>query len=118
MLNIEGARPRQVKLDVRQILRYCNVAILSRLRLLSRLWLFWLYVQCQIIIQNQHREDQQQYHGEALTQAAIFVFSNGHSDESCWYQQDKTFPQLYFSKIDRYFYRLSASSPAIFSDFP
>jgi hypothetical protein len=31
--------------------------------------------------------------------------------------QNKTFPQLYFSKIDRYFYRLSAYSLAIFSDF-
>ena len=51
------------------------------------------------------------------TQAAIFVFSHGYSNESCWYWQDKTFPQLYFSKIDRYFYRLSASSPAIFFDF-
>ena len=51
------------------------------------------------------------------TQAAIFVFSHGHSNESCWHWQDKTFPQLYFSKIDRYFYRLSASSPAIFFDF-
>jgi hypothetical protein len=34
---------------------YCNVAILSRLRLLSGLLLFWIYVQCQITIQNQHR---------------------------------------------------------------
>ena len=51
------------------------------------------------------------------TQAAIFVFSHGYSNESCWYWQDKTFPQLYFSKIDRYFYRLSASSLATFSDF-
>ena len=50
-------------------------------------------------------------------QAAIFVFSHGYSNGSCWYWQDKTFPQLYFSKIDRYFYRLSASSPAIFFDF-
>ena len=53
------------------------------------------------------------------TQAEIFVFSCGYSNESCWYWQDPrwTFPQLYFSKIDRYFYRLSASSPAIFFDF-
>ena len=51
------------------------------------------------------------------TQAAIFIFRHGYSNESCWYWQDKTFPQLYFSIIDRYFYRLSASSPVIFSDF-
>ena len=43
------------------------------------------------------------------TQAAIFVFSHGHSNKSCWYWQDETFPQLYFSKIERYFDRLSAS---------
>ena len=51
------------------------------------------------------------------TQAAIFIFSRGYSNESCWYWQDGAFPQFFFPKFDRYFYRLSASSPAIFSDF-
>jgi hypothetical protein len=50
---------------------------------------------------------------EGHAHAAIFVFSLGYSDESCWYWQDKAFPQLCFSKIDHYFYLLSASSPAI-----
>jgi hypothetical protein len=51
------------------------------------------------------------------TQAAICMFSHGNSSGSCWYWQDKTFLQLYFSKICRYFHRLSASSPAIFFAF-